>query len=59
MRTPEKTLHLWELMGGFPGAALAQQFYRHKSKKKSYQIEFAIAIAIHVFVVFYLIFSWR
>ena len=34
-RTPEKQLHAVELLGGWPGALLAQQLLRHKTKKTS------------------------
>ena len=36
-RTPENTLHLLELLGGWPGSLAAQACYRHKTKKPSYQ----------------------
>lgn len=37
-RTAENTLHLLALLGGWPGAALAQAYLRHKSKKMSFRI---------------------
>ncbi len=44
-RTPEKTLHLLALAGGWPGALLAQQFLRHKSSKQSFrQVFWATAL---------------
>jgi len=46
-RIPEATLHLFELMGGWPGSYLAQRFYRHKISKKSYQVIFWMIVAIH------------
>jgi uncharacterized membrane protein YsdA (DUF1294 family)/cold shock CspA family protein len=46
-RTPEANLHLLELAGGWPGALFAQHFYRHKNRKRRYQIEFGIIILIH------------
>ena len=39
-RTPEKVLHASELLGGWPGALLAQQLFRHKTRKVSYQLLF-------------------
>lgn len=39
-RTQESTLHFFALVGGWPGAALAQQHLRHKSQKKAFRIGF-------------------
>lgn len=39
-RTAESTLHLLGLVGGWPGAIVAQQTLRHKSKKQSFQLCF-------------------
>lgn len=39
-RIPEKRLHLLSLLGGWPGALLAQRFFHHKSKKVSFQAIF-------------------
>ena len=36
-RTPENTLHLLSLLGGWPGAVFAQQLLRHKTKKQSFR----------------------
>jgi uncharacterized membrane protein YsdA (DUF1294 family) len=47
-RTPEARLHLFVLLGGFPGAFLAQQFYCHKNKKRSYQIVFWMIVILHL-----------
>lgn len=46
-RTPENWLHLTELLGGWPGALIAQQVYRHKTRKVSYQTVFWLIIAAH------------
>ncbi len=39
-RTKESTLHTLALTGGWPGALIAQQLLRHKSRKKSFQLMF-------------------
>jgi uncharacterized membrane protein YsdA (DUF1294 family) len=36
-RTPERTLHLFGLIGGWPGALFAQRLLRHKSSKVEFQ----------------------
>ena len=46
-RTPEKVLHGVELLGGWPGALVAQQMFRHKTRKLSYQIWFWLIVAVH------------
>jgi len=42
-RTAENTLHLFELCCGWPGALLAQQVFRHKTRKGSYRFIFWLA----------------
>jgi len=37
-RTPENTLQLLGLIGGWPGALIAQQVLHHKTRKLSFQI---------------------
>lgn len=46
-RTPEKTLHSLELLGGWPGGLIAQQKLRHKTKKTSYQTTFWGIVFLH------------
>lgn len=54
-RTPESTLHGLGLLGGWPGALLAQQVLRHKTAKSSFVATFwatvganlALLVALH------------
>lgn len=46
-RTPENVLHAVEFAGGWPGALLAQQVFRHKTRKVSFQLVFWIIVLMH------------
>ncbi|KAB0519817.1 DUF1294 domain-containing protein [Pseudomonas extremorientalis] len=46
-RTPENILHAVELAGGWPGALIAQQVFRHKTRKVSYQVLFWVIVLLH------------
>lgn len=46
-RTPENTLHITELLGGWPGALVAQQVFRHKTRKASFQAVFWLIVLLH------------
>lgn len=46
-RTPERTLLLLGLAGGWPGAVLAQQWLRHKSAKASFQAKFWVTVVLN------------
>lgn len=46
-RTQESTLHLLSLAGGWPGALIAQQRLRHKSKKPSFRFVFWITVLLN------------
>lgn len=47
-RTPENTLHLVAVLGGWPGALLAQALFRHKSRKQAFQVVFWITVALNL-----------
>ncbi len=46
-RTRERSLLLCGLIGGWPGALLAQQLFRHKSSKAEFQIRFWGTVAVN------------
>jgi uncharacterized membrane protein YsdA (DUF1294 family) len=46
-RTPERTLLLLGLAGGWPGAVLAQQWLRHKSVKGSFRAKFWATVCLN------------
>jgi len=47
-RTPESTLHGLSLLGGWPGALLAQQWLRHKSSKPSFVAAYWVTVVANV-----------
>ena len=47
LRTPESTLHMLALAGGWPGALLAQQFLRHKSTKREFRQIFWVTVLLN------------
>jgi uncharacterized membrane protein YsdA (DUF1294 family)/cold shock CspA family protein len=53
-RTPEITLHFLSLVGGWPGALIAQQKLRHKTKKQSFRAVFWLTVLINCSVVIWL-----
>ena len=46
-RTSESTLHLLALIGGWPGALIAQSKFRHKTKKQPFRAIFWITVALN------------
>ena len=51
-RVPERTLHLLALLGGWPGALLAQQRLHHKTRKPGFQLMFWLSVFSHGTVLF-------
>ena len=47
-RTKESTLHMLSLLGGWPGALIAQQTLRHKSRKVEFRIVFWLTVVLNV-----------
>lgn len=54
-RTSENTLHLLALIGGWPGAMIAQKLLRHKSIKKEFRLVFWVTVGINLFVLGWLV----
>lgn len=54
-RTPESTLHMIALLGGWPGALLAQGLFNHKTSKRSFQRVFWGTVVLNVLGVIALI----
>ena len=48
-RMSEGTLILLGVLGGWPGAFIAQQFFHHKTKKRSFQIAFWVTVLVNCF----------
>lgn len=56
-RIPENTLHLYDLLGGWPGALIAQQQFRHKTIKRPFQIMFWTTVVLNLAAVGWLLTS--
>ncbi|MES2152480.1 MAG: DUF1294 domain-containing protein [Pseudomonadota bacterium] len=53
-RTPESSLLLLGLACGWPGAALAQQWLRHKTSKSAFLVKFWGTVMLNVVILVYL-----
>ena len=58
-RTPETLLHVLELIGGWPGAFIAQRRLRHKCAKGSFQITFWLIVLAYQFIAIDSFMDWR
>ena len=55
-RVPESTLLLFGVVGGWPGAILGQQLFRHKTQKQPFRTYFMFTVVLNVVV---LLAVWR
>lgn len=53
-RTSEGTLHLLSLLGGWPGALIAQGVLRHKSRKQPFRAIFWLTVIVNCAVIAWL-----
>lgn len=56
-RIPEKSLHFLSLLGGWPGALIAQTQLRHKSSKSSFKVIFYLTILLNLTAIGYVFLS--
>jgi uncharacterized membrane protein YsdA (DUF1294 family)/cold shock CspA family protein len=54
-RTSENRLFLLGLVGGWPGALIAQRVFRHKTRKRSFQVVFWMTVFLNCGFVFSLL----
>lgn len=47
-RISENTLHVLSLLGGWPGAMVAQQWLRHKTQKRAFRRVFWMTVLINL-----------
>mgnify|MGYP000275623840 CR=1 FL=1 len=50
-RVSEQSLHVMELLGGWPGALMGQRRFRHKTQKLRFRIIFWLMVSLHVSIV--------
>lgn len=54
-RTPEKNLHLADVLGGWPGALVSRAVYNHKTSKTSFIRIFWLTVAINIAITYALL----
>lgn len=54
-RVPEKVLHLWSLLGGWPGAIYAQKHYHHKTQKQPFRFIFWLTVIINIVITLFIV----
>lgn len=58
-RTPESTLHLLELVGGWHAAFFSQRKFRHKISKNEYLFTFWLIALVHNYLAFDYTKDWQ
>lgn len=58
-RIPERTLHVYEMLGGWTAAFFAQRVFRHKISKKEYQCGYWLIGVSHQYMAFDYLQNWK
>jgi uncharacterized membrane protein YsdA (DUF1294 family) len=51
-RISEKTLHILSFLGGWPGAAIAQKAFRHKTLKMPFRLWFWLCVVSNISILY-------
>ena len=59
-RVPESTLLVFGFVGGWPGAIVGQQCFRHKTQKQPFKTYFMISVILNIIVLAggYWLYAW-
>ncbi|EIK9031178.1 DUF1294 domain-containing protein, partial [Salmonella enterica] len=49
-RVPESTLLVFGVVGGWPGAIVGQQLFRHKTQKQPFKTYFIVSVMVSILV---------
>ncbi len=58
-RVSELALHMFELLGGWPGSMLGQRTFHHKTRKVTYQAVFWAIVAMHLVLLAWTVYLWK
>ena len=57
-RVSEKQLHTLAFLGGWPGAMLGRNYFRHKTQKNEFKIVTWLAAGLHTVLIVWYFYSW-
>lgn len=55
-RIPERYLHIWAFLCGWPGAIIGQKTFHHKTCKISFRLVFYISVIANIIAISFLIY---
>lgn len=53
LRVPEVVLHLLAAAGGSVGALIGQLYFRHKTRKRKFQVIYVIIVLLQIAIIIY------